>query len=83
MGSAVARYIVAFVLLAAFAGPVLAEEAIPDDPQVLERIQKKKEAEALDKQYKSTLKSTNQATTPVRSDPWQNMRGADNSKTKR
>ena len=83
MGTAVARYIVALVLLAAVAGPVFAEDKIPDDPAVLDRLQKKKDAEALDKQYNSTLKNTNQATTPVRADPWQNMHGADDSKTKR
>jgi hypothetical protein len=83
MGTAVARTIVALVLLAAIAGPVFAEEAPPDDPAVQDRIQKKKEAEALDKQYKATLKNTDQTTTPVRSDPWQNMRGAADSKTKR
>jgi hypothetical protein len=79
----VARFIIGLVLLAAFAGPVFAQQPMPDDPAVLDRIQKKKDAEALDKQYKSTLKSTDQAATPVRSDPWQNMRGTDDSKTKR
>jgi hypothetical protein len=79
----VVRTIVALVLLAAFAGPVFAQKLRDDDPIIVEKKQKKKEAEELDKQYKSTLKSTDQTTTPVRSDPWQNMRGPDNSKTKR
>lgn len=83
MGTAVARYIVALVLLAAFAGPAFAQQKPGDNALYDEQQQKKKDAEVIEKQYKSTLKSTNQATTPVRSDPWQNMRGADDSKTKR
>jgi opacity protein-like surface antigen len=48
--------------------------------------QKKKDAEAIDRQYKSTLDRVkkNAPTTETRAaDPWQNMRGADDSKTKR
>ncbi len=78
-----ARYIVALVLLVAVVGPVFAQQSRDDDPIIAEQKQKKKEAEELDKRYKSTLKSTDQTTTPVRADPWQNMRGPDDSKTKR
>jgi hypothetical protein len=49
----------------------------------VEDKQKIKDAEAIDKQYKSTLGSTDPAATPVRVDPWQNMRGTDDSKAKR
>jgi hypothetical protein len=83
MGTAVARTVVALVMLTAVAGPVFAAETIPDDPAVLERMQKKKDAEALDKQYRSTIKNTGTTATTVRADPWQNMRGPDDSKTKR
>ena len=77
-----ARYIVALVLLAIMAGPVLAEEKPSDNPLAVDEAQKKKEAEAVEKQYNATRKFRDQAATPTRSDPWQNMRGADNSKTK-
>jgi hypothetical protein len=77
------RYIVAAVLLIAITGPVLAQSPREDDPIIMEQKQKKKDAEALDKQYKSTLKSTEQSVAPARTDPWQNMRGADDSKPKR
>ena len=83
MGTAVTRYIIALVSLAIFAGPVLAGALPDDDPVVLEEKQKKKDAEETYKRYKSTLKNTDQGVAPVRADPWQNMRGADDSKTKR
>jgi len=78
-----ARYIVAIVLLAISAGPVLAQKKPPDNPLAVEEQQRKKEAEAVDKQYNAMRKNTDQAATPTRTDPWQNMRGADDSKTKR
>jgi hypothetical protein len=77
------RYIVAAALLAAIAGPAFAQQSMPDDPIVLDAIQKQKDREALDKQYKATLKNTDQSVAPVKTDPWSNMRGSDNSKTKR
>jgi len=77
-----ARYIVAFVLLAIIAGPVLAQEKPSDNPLAVDEQQKKKEADAVEKQYNATRKFRDQAATPTRSDPWQNMRGADDSKTK-
>ena len=77
-----ARYIVAIVLLAIMAGPVLAQEKPSDNPLAVDEQQKKKEADAVEKQYNATRKFRDQAATPTRSDPWQNMRGADDSKTK-
>jgi hypothetical protein len=83
--TAMARYIVAIVMLAVVAGPTLAQErkAAPANPLAVEDKQKIKDAEAIDKQYKSTLRSTDPAATPVHVDPWQNMRGTDDSKAKR
>ena len=83
--TAMARYIVAIVMLAVIAGPALAQQkrAPPPNPLAEEDKQKIKDAEAIDKQYKSTLRSTDPAATPVRVDPWQNMRGTDDSKAKR
>jgi hypothetical protein len=83
--TAMARYIVAIVMLAVIAGPALAQQksAPPPNPLADEDKQKIKDAEAIDKQYKSTLRRTDPAATSARVDPWQNMRGADDSKPKR
>ena len=83
--TAMARYIVAIVMLAVIAGPALAQQkrAPPPNPLAEEDKQKIKDAEAIDKQYKSTLRRTDPAATSARVDPWQNMRGADDSKAKR
>lgn len=84
--TAMARYIVALVLLAIFAGPVFAQQKKEkeDTPLVAEEKLKKKEAEKIDKQYDAMMRKNKDLTAaPVRSDPWQNMRGADDSKTKR
>jgi hypothetical protein len=78
-----ARYIVAIVLLAVIAGPAFAEKKPPENPLAVEAQQKKKEAEAVEKEYNATRKYRDQAPTPTRSDPWQNMRGAADSSTKR
>ncbi len=73
------------ILLAMLAGPAFAQQQSADDkdPAALEREDKQKEAEAIDKRYKSTLDKTRQNATTNRADPWSNMRGADDSKTKR
>jgi hypothetical protein len=83
--TAMVRFIVAIVMLAVIAGPALAQQrrAPPPNPLAEEDKQKIKDAEAIDKQYKSTLRKTDPAATSVRVDPWQNMRGADDSKPKR
>ena len=52
----------------------------------MEQEQKKKDAEAIDKQYKATLDriKRNETQTEIRAnDPWSNMRGHDDSKPKR
>jgi flagellar biosynthesis/type III secretory pathway M-ring protein FliF/YscJ len=81
--TAMARYIVALVLLAVIAGPAFAQKKPTESPLAVEEQQKKKEAEAVEKEYNATRKYRDQAATPTRVDPWQNMRGADDSKTKR
>jgi hypothetical protein len=82
--TAMARYIVAIVLLAIIAGPALAQHKKgPDNPMVEEYARKKKDAEAIEKEYSAARKNIDQTATPTRVDPWQNMRGADDSKTKR
>ena len=73
------------ILLAMLAGPALAQQPSMDskDPAILDQEQKVKDREEVDKRYKSTLEKTRQNTPTVRSDPWSNIRGADDSKTKR
>ena len=77
------RIIAATAVLAALTGGGYAQNSNEDDPVMLEQKQKKLEAEAVDKRYKSTLDKTRQNTTATRVDPWSNIRGADDSKTKR
>ena len=81
--TAMARYIVALVLLAIIAGPAFAQQKPPENPLAVDEQQKKKEALEVEKQYNATRKYRDQAPTPTRTDPWQNMRGADDSNTKR
>jgi hypothetical protein len=80
---AMKRLIAATVALAFLTGPVFAQESKDDDPIIMDQKQKKKDAEEIDKRYKSTLDKTRQETTAVKTDPWSNMRGADDSKAKR
>jgi hypothetical protein len=75
------KMIAAAIVLVVLTGPVMAQ--VNDSPMVQEEKQKKKDAVGVDLQYKATLRRTNQDVAPVRTDPWQNMRGADDSKTKR
>ena len=81
--AAMARYIVAILLLVNLVGPAFAQSKQPDSLLELEDQEKKRDAAGVDKQYKSTLKNTDKTATPARTDPWQNMRGANDSKTKR
>ncbi len=77
------RIIAATVVLVSLTGGVFAQASNDDDPIIMEQKQKKLDAEAIDKRYKSTLDKTRQGTTATRVDPWSNIRGADDSKTKR
>jgi hypothetical protein len=80
-----ARIIVAMMLVAVTAGTAgqaFAQKKQDDSPLAVEAREKKKAAEAIDQQYKATLKRTEKTDAPVRVDPWQNMRGTDNSKAK-
>jgi len=68
------RLAVSILLLVMFATPVFAQggRARQDTP---EEIQRKKDADNVDQQYKSTLKRMKQDdTAPARADPWANMR---------
>jgi hypothetical protein len=71
-------------LAACLAGPAHSQSKSKDlTPLQQEEVQKKKDAEAIDAQYKKTLKRTEGNTTEVRVDPWSNMRGTDDPKVKR
>jgi len=74
------------VLTGCLAGPVHAQQQPQDVPNPLkeEEEQRRKDDAAIDKQYKSTLQRTHRDATQTQpTDPWQNMRGTDDSKAKR
>jgi len=77
------RLIAATVVLASLPGFAFAQGKKDDSPMSIEEQQKKKDAAEIDKRYKSTLDKTRQETTAVKTDPWSNMRGADDAKAKR
>lgn len=71
-----------FVLLTVLALPALPAHAQGQkgaQQPTPEELEQKRENEALDRQYKATLRRTDQGVTPPRADPWANMRG-DNAK---
>ncbi len=78
-GIAMRRVTIGVILLAMLAVPASAQRGGGGGgggrQETPEEILKKKEAEALDKQYDSTLKRMKQdGATPVPTDPWANMR---------
>ena len=74
------RATVSVVLLAMLTTPVFAQGRGQQQRQETpEEILKKKDVEAVDQQYKSTLKRTNKEET-VRVDPWANMRAPNDGK---
>jgi hypothetical protein len=79
-------FIIGAVLAGCLAGPVSAQSSRkgPSLPATPGDLEKRKEAEAIDKQYKATLERTRKDTvvTPP-ADPWGGIRGGDDSKTKR
>ena len=74
---------VGVAFLTALIGAASAQPSNEDDPIIMEQKEKKKEAEELDKRYKSTLEKTRKDTPAERIDPWSNMRGANDPKAKR
>jgi hypothetical protein len=76
------RVTTGIALLAMLATPVYAQKGGRQDTP--EEIAKKKDAEAIDKQYDSTVKRLKQDdATPVRVDPWANMRAPATNDSKR
>ena len=75
--------IFSLVLAGCLAGPAYAGKNDPN-PLKLDEDQRRKDDVAIDKQYKSTIERTNRNPVEIRAtDPWQNMRGTDDSKAKR
>jgi hypothetical protein len=70
---------------ACLAGPAHAQgkKGAEPTPMQQDEIQKKKDAETVDAQYRKALKQTEGNTPDVRLDPWSNMRGTDDAKVKR
>lgn len=60
-----------------------ADEPEEKNPLRKELMQRRKDDEAVDRQYKATMQRTHKDAVVAPSDPWSNMRGTDNSKTKR
>ncbi len=75
------KAVACLVAFAVLSGPAFAQKSKDDSPLVQEQNRKKKDVEAVDQQYQSTLKQTGNSGVTVRVDPWQNMRGTTDSKT--
>jgi hypothetical protein len=82
--------IVGAILAGCLSGAAYAQKgggAKPDDtPMQMEEKQKQRDADSIDRQYKSTLQRTRgggTTTTPPSDDPWSNMRGGGDTKAKR
>lgn len=76
-GDAMKKIAVAAIVLMSLAAPAHAQQGKYDAQDEA----KKREAERLDKQYKTILQLTDKAT-PVKTDPWQNMRGGQSETAK-
>jgi len=76
-------FIVGVLMAGCFMGSVYAAEK--KNPLKDEEEQRQKDNEAIDQQYRATLDRTRRNTPEARTttDPWQSMRGADDSKPKR
>jgi hypothetical protein len=74
------KAIIAAIALALCAGPALAQRAPKENPRQAEEDAKKRDADQIDAQYRSTLDRTRKDVAPVKSDPWSNMRGDDGKK---
>jgi hypothetical protein len=77
------RITLGVLALALAAAPVQAQgrqQPKESNPLLDKEIQRDKENALIDKQYQKTLKQTQGADAPVKTDPWANMRGSDGSK---
>ena len=78
---AMKKIVASVIALGLLSGPVFAQKSRADDPIMIQERNKQQQAEALDKQYKRTLDQTRkEGDAPVRSDPWEKMRGPNDGK---
>jgi hypothetical protein len=81
---AMRRVTIGVILLALLAVPASAQRGGGGRQDTAEEILKKKDSETVDKQYDSTMKRLKQdGATPVRTDPWANMRAPATNDNKR
>ena len=87
LGAAMKKLFAVTFALATLTGPVYAQShshQTPQTPLQAEDAQKKKEAEKTEQEYQAAMKKTQgQASEQTVVDPWLNLRGADDAKTKR
>jgi hypothetical protein len=71
-------------LVLVLAGPARAQHKAgkPDMSNSPEAIKKKKEAAAIDLEYRKALQSAKPEAAPAKLDPWQNIRAPEDGKTK-
>ena len=79
------RFTIAAIVLGLLAGPAFAQPKAHQGGGSGAEVDeaKAKEAEGIDRQYRSTLERTRKEAAPVRTDPWSNMRATDDGKAKR
>jgi Cu2+-containing amine oxidase len=86
-GIAMKRLIAIIAALAALTGPLYAQMGKRErvqTPLQIDEQQKKKDAAKAEKEYQATMRKTQaQETAQTVVDPWLNLRGADDAKTKR
>jgi hypothetical protein len=75
------RLFTGLIMLALLGTTAYAQKSPPGPKQDdIDAAQRKREADAVDKQYKSTLERTKTDTAPVRTDPWASVRGTETPK---
>jgi hypothetical protein len=80
LGNAMKRFTLGAVILALLATPVYAQKRKAAPEATPEELQKKRDAETVDRNYNSALKRMEQPGSAGRTDPWSNMRGPSEGK---
>src|ERR1700686_2059600 len=84
MRSLIAKSLVFCAVMAGWLGGPAAAQEKEKTPFQIEREEKEKEAKRVDQEYKAALERTRKnAVTAPANDPWSNMRGTEDAKTKR
>lgn len=75
------KIVASIILLGILGAPAFAQRLKDDDPLMVQERNRKQQTEAVDKQYTRTLGQTRrESDTPVRNDPWSNMRAPNDVK---